>query len=150
MRYMDTAEMGGNMNPAGADVAITDTILLALATRPVPDRATTGQAATTAALGRTGQRQDDADTRARRARLVFAAWLTAAVAAVTVAAWPATRSRNRRSSQTSKGARTGIIPHEIINAQAVRPRPLVRAALFARWACSAWSRRSSPHGPALC
>ncbi len=64
MRYMDTAEMGGNMNPAGADVAI--------------------------------------------------------------------RSRNRRSSQTSKGARTGIIPHEIINAQAARPRPLVRAALFAR------------------
>jgi hypothetical protein len=31
---MDTAEMGGNMNPAGADVAITDTTLLALATQP--------------------------------------------------------------------------------------------------------------------
>ena len=31
---------------------------------------------------------------------------------------PVTRSRNRRSSQTSKGARTGIIPHHIINAQA--------------------------------
>jgi hypothetical protein len=42
-----------------------------------------------------------------------------------------TRSRNRRSSQTSKGARTGIIPHQIINAQAACPRPLVRAALFA-------------------
>ena len=39
------------MNPAGADVAITDTILLALATQPAPDRATTGQAATTAAPG---------------------------------------------------------------------------------------------------
>lgn len=26
MRYVDTAEMGGDMNPAGADVAITDTI----------------------------------------------------------------------------------------------------------------------------
>ena len=42
-----------------------------------------------------------------------------------------TRSRNRSSSQTSKGARAGIIPHQIINAQAACPRPLVRAALFA-------------------
>ncbi len=84
MRYVETAEMGGNMNPADADVAITDTIPPTFATQLVRDRATAGQAATTAALGRTRQRQDDADTRARRTRLVFAAWLTA-VAAVTVA-----------------------------------------------------------------
>ena len=42
-----------------------------------------------------------------------------------------TRSRNRRSSQTPAGARTGSIPHQIINAQAACPLPLVRAALFA-------------------
>ena len=33
MRYVETAEMGGNMNPAGADVAITDTISPTLATQ---------------------------------------------------------------------------------------------------------------------
>jgi hypothetical protein len=49
MRYVDTAEMGGNMNPAGADVAITDTISPTLATQLAPDRATAGQAATAAA-----------------------------------------------------------------------------------------------------
>jgi hypothetical protein len=85
MRYVHTAEMGGNMDPVGADAAITDTIPPALATQPDPDRATAGKATTTAAPGGTGQRQDDADTRSRRARLVFTAWLTAAVAAVTVA-----------------------------------------------------------------
>lgn len=40
------------------------------------------------------------------------------------------RSRNRRSSQTSKGTRTRIVPHQIINAQAACPRPLARAALL--------------------
>jgi len=51
MRYVDTAEMGGNVNPAGADVAITDTIPPTLATQLAPDRATAGQATTTAAPG---------------------------------------------------------------------------------------------------
>ena len=37
------------MNPAGADVAITDTISPTLATQLAPDRATAGQAATAAA-----------------------------------------------------------------------------------------------------
>lgn len=49
MRYVDTAEMGGNMNHAGPDATITDTILPTLATQLVPDRATAGQATTTAA-----------------------------------------------------------------------------------------------------
>jgi hypothetical protein len=40
------------------------------------------------------------------------------------------RDYRRRSSQTSKGARTRIVPHQIINAQAAWPRPLVRAALL--------------------
>jgi hypothetical protein len=40
------------------------------------------------------------------------------------------RDYRRRSSQTSKGARTRIVPHQIINAQAACPRPLVRAALL--------------------
>ena len=39
------------MNPAGADVAITDTIPPTLATQLAPDRATAGQATTTAAPG---------------------------------------------------------------------------------------------------
>ena len=49
MRYVDTAEMGGNMNPAGADVAITDTMPPTLVTQLAPERATAGQATTTAA-----------------------------------------------------------------------------------------------------
>ena len=49
MRYVDTAEMGGNMNPAGADVAITDTMPPTLVTQLAPDRATAGQATITAA-----------------------------------------------------------------------------------------------------
>lgn len=39
------------MNPAGADVAITDTMPPTLVTHLPPDRATAGQAATTAAPG---------------------------------------------------------------------------------------------------
>jgi hypothetical protein len=39
------------MKPAGADVAITDTIPPTLATQLTPDRATAGQAMTTAAPG---------------------------------------------------------------------------------------------------
>jgi hypothetical protein len=51
MRYVDTAEMGENMTPAGADVAIADTIPPTLATQLAPDRATAGQATPTAAPG---------------------------------------------------------------------------------------------------
>ena len=36
MRYVDTAEKGGNMHPVGADAGITDTIPPALAAQPRP------------------------------------------------------------------------------------------------------------------
>lgn len=51
MRYVDAAEMGGNMNPSGADVAIADTMPPTLVTQLAPNRATAGQATTTAAPG---------------------------------------------------------------------------------------------------
>ena len=68
MRYVDTAEMGGNMNSAGADVAITDTIPPTLATQLAPDRATADQAAATAAPGApSAPRGDNGEPTGRRA-----------------------------------------------------------------------------------